>query len=180
LNKSKIYDSYTPYLYEFGSENHKSNYFIAHQNADSNSIQIIKNIDADIRINRNNRLWAIFVAGVNLDSFVKHIINDDENILLERNIETLIILTTLNSLEFLKKDITECLYSTDMKYYKISKKLYEIIKTITHYNSSIIDIMDLEFVINKYDGSSWLSSQDTIEETLIFEIEFVCFYRTFE
>jgi hypothetical protein len=115
----------------------------------------------------NNPMWALYVADCNLDGLVQELPRsgldrrdkDKDYVLLKRCLETTILISTLRegviepSLAF---EIDWMLSSGDDKYYKIPRMAARDILTLAKYICHNVKIHDLEIMVSKFDGSSWM------------------------
>lgn len=123
------------------------------------------------------RLWALYVAGCDVSRYAKKI--GDEYVLLERNLDTVLIMETLRSIDGLPEDLARelkrCALHTDMKYFKMEAQMYEKMMRLVEPALKTTDTMDTKLQIRRYDGESWTNEIITIR----FEVGITIAYRVF-
>ena len=124
-----------------------------------------------------NRLWAIYVVKSDVKSMVKK--RSGGHVLLERNLETVIILETLLASDGVPHEMLEelrrCSMQTDMKYFKMNEKTFDDMMEMIESTLKPTRMMDKKIQMRRFDAEHWTNSVITVR----FELDISIFYRVF-
>lgn len=131
-----------------------------------------------VRIPRN-RTWALYVAGIDLDSLMVNI--DSDTVLLKRNLSTVLMMETLRT-SLIPQDMRHlldaCTVQNDSKNFKMSPRFYEYLKKVVSDTLRPTKLMDTTFEFRRFDQQPWVNQKDTVVN-LTFQIHISIFYRFF-
>lgn len=108
-----------------------------------------------------SKLWSLFVVGKNIETMTYPIPTDNQKILLERNITTVIIFQTLiesTSVDCkLKEALSRAIQMSDRKHFKISKNNFNSILDIIKPYMNHSNLAEFGFEIRRFDGKPWFT-----------------------